>query len=240
MGTIDDDALGGLLVIAIDGPVASGKSELGRRLAERLGWRMLDTGVMYRALTWLALERSVDLQDETALTRLAEAVQMEVGPPLSGSDESATIIVDGLDATAHLREKHVESSVSTVAAVAGARQQLVARQREEAEREHLVIVGRDIGTVVAPDAAVKIYLVATPTERARRRAAEIRATGRSVAERQVLEDLLRRDERDAGRIDSPLRAAENAQEMDTSALSIDKMVEAALQIVAKRLPEAMG
>ena len=226
-----------LSVIAIDGPVASGKTALGRRLAKRLGWRALDTGVMYRALTWLALERGVDLQDETALTRMAAETVLEVGPPTPGSEESATIRVGGRDATPHLRAPHVEASVSTIAAVPGVRRRLVQLQREQAQRGRIVMVGRDIGTVVIPNAAVKIYLEASPEVRARRRAAERQTGGRAIKEADVLADLIRRDRWDAERIDSPLRAAENADHLNTDTLSIEETVEAALRIAASRLPE---
>jgi len=229
--------VGPLNVIAIDGPVASGKTALGRRLAERLGWRTLDTGVMYRALTWLALERGIDLQDDTAVTRLAEQTELEVGPPTLGSDESATIMVGGRDATPHLRAPHVEASVSTIAAVPGVRRRLVQLQRRQAQQGRIVMVGRDIGTVVVPDAAVKIYLEASPEVRARRRAAERQAGGLAVKETDVLTDLIRRDRWDAERIDSPLRAADNAAHLNTDELSIEETVEAAIQIAASQLPE---
>ena len=226
-----------LSVIAIDGPVASGKSVLGRRLAERLGWRALDTGVMYRALTWLALERGIDLQDQTALKRLAEETTLEVGPPPSESSESATIIVDNLDATPHLRTPHVEASVSIVAEVPGVRRRMVQLQREQAQQGRIVMMGRDIGTVVVEDAAVKIYLEASPEVRAQRRAAERRASGAPVEEASVLTELVSRDRRDEERNDSPLRAADNADRLNTDDMNIEEAVEAVLRIAEHRLPE---
>ena len=228
-----------LSVIAIDGPVASGKTVLGRRLAERLGWRALDTGVMYRALTWLALERGVDLQDETALTRLAEETKLKVGPPPPASSESATIIVDELDATPHLRSSHVEASVSIVAAVPGVRRRMVQLQREEAQQGRIVMMGRDIGTVVVEEAAVKIYLEASPEVRARRRAAERRAGGATVEEASVLEELDNRDRRDKKRDDSPLRPSKGAQRLNTDDMSIEETVKAALRIAESRLPKEL-
>ena len=226
-----------LNVIAIDGPVASGKTVLGRRLAELLGWRALDTGVMYRALTWLALERGVDLQDNTALKRLAEETALDVRPPPFESNESATIIVDELDATPHLRSSHVEASVSIVAAVPGVRRRMVQLQREQAQQGRIVMMGRDIGTVVVEDAAVKIYLEASPEVRAQRRVAEQRASGATVEEASVLKELVSRDRRDEERNDSPLRAAGNADRLNTNDMSIKETVEAALRIAARKLPD---
>lgn len=225
-----------LRVVAIDGPVASGKSVIGRRIADRLGWRLLDTGVMYRALTWLALERSVHLDDGEALTRLAEKTDMRFDPAPPNGPERAVVWLDGVDATPHVREPHVEASVSIVAAVAGVRRRMVQLQRREALRGRIVMVGRDIGTVVAPDAAVKIYLVATAEVRAQRRAAEMRARGRDISDAEVLQEIRERDQLDAGRVTSPLRAAGNAIELDTSALDLEGSVEAALRIVAAHLP----
>ena len=225
-----------LLVVAIDGPVASGKSVIGRRIADRLGWPLLDTGAMYRALTWLALERGVELRDDEALTTLAEATDIRIDAAPPGSSERAWILIDGVDTTPHIREPHVEASVSTVAAVAGVRRRMVELQRRAALRGHMVMVGRDIGTVVAPDAAVKIYLVASAAVRARRRAAEMRGHGRVVSDNDVLQEIQRRDQLDAGRATSPLRAADNAIELDTSALDLEGSVEAALRIVAAQAP----
>ena len=225
-----------LLVVAIDGPVASGKSVIGRRIADRLGWPLLDTGAMYRALTWLALERGVELRDDEALTTLAEATDIRIDAAPPGSSERAWILIDGVDATPHIREPHVEASVSTVAAVAGVRRRMVELQRRAALRGHMVMVGRDIGTAVAPDAAVKIYLVASAAVRARRRAAEMRGHGRVVSDNDVLQEIQRRDQLDAGRATSPLRAADNAIELDTSALDLEGSVEAALRIVAAQAP----
>ena len=236
MAKADPSAPPPLLVVAIDGPVASGKSVIGRRIADRLGWPLLDTGVMYRALTWLALERGVELRDDEALTKLAEATDIRIDPAPPGRLERARILIDGVDATPHLREPHVEASVSTVAAAPGVRRRMVELQRREALRGRMVMVGRDIGTVVVPDAAVKIYLFASAEVRAQRRAAEMRTRGREVGDAAVLQEIQRRDQLDAGRVTSPLRAADNAIELDTSALDLEGSVEAALRIVAAHLP----
>ena len=221
-----------LQVIAIDGPVASGKTVVGRELAKRLGWQMLDTGIMYRALTWLALETGTAVSDPLALTELAATTALRVEKPHSGSIETASIYVDGRDATANLRNPDVESNVSAVAAVPGVREQMVRQQREIARRGRMVMVGRDIGTVVVPDAAVKIYLDASPEVRAMRRAAEMRRAGRAVNDADVLDDLRRRDSLDAGRATSPLRADDRAAQIDTSELDFAAAVDAVMQIVA--------
>lgn len=224
-----------LQVIAIDGPVASGKTVVGRELAQRLGWQMLDTGIMYRALTWIALETSTDITDPLALTNLAIATTMTVEAPHDGSIETASIYVDGRDATNHLRDQEVEANVSAVAAVPGVREQMVRQQRDIAQRGQMVMVGRDIGTVVVPHAAVKIYLDASPEVRANRRAAEMRKAGRQVSDAEVLDDLRRRDSLDAGRATSPLRADDRAEQIDTSGLSFTTAVDAVMSIVARRL-----
>ncbi len=224
-----------LLVVAIDGPVASGKTVVGRKLAERLNWQMLDTGIMYRALTWIALVTKTPITDPAALTALAERANICVGPPGIQSGETASISVDELDATPHLRERAVEANVSTVAAVPGVREQMVGQQRAIAKQGELVMVGRDIGTVVVPDAAIKIYLDASPQVRASRRAAEMRTTGNSVTDIEVLEDLRRRDALDAGRATSPLRAADRAEWIDTSELELVDVVELVLRYVREKI-----
>lgn len=217
---------------------------MGRAIAGRIGWRMLDTGIMYRALTWFSLREGIDLGNPAVLTVLAESVDMQIQPapthtpdtaPPTGPAETAMIAVNGCDATPHLRTPDVEAGVSIVAAVPGVREHMVARQRLEAERGAVVMVGRDIGTVVAPDARVKIYLDASSPVRAQRRAAELRAHGRAVSEHDVFQDLLRRDAMDARRASSPLRADASAQTIDTSNLSLAQVVDAALAIAREHL-----
>ena len=181
-------------VVAIDGPVASGKTVIGKAVAERLRWPMLDTGIMYRALTWAAIQRGLlpdpAAADPAALVRLADEVELRVGARAAGSPETASIAVDGADATPHLRSKAVEDAVS----VSGERARRPradggAAARDGAPRSKVVMVGRDIGTVVAQEALVKIYLHASDEVRAARRAAQMRASGRSVTDAEVLTDL---------------------------------------------------
>lgn len=209
-------------VIAIDGPVASGKTAVGLRLARELGYRLVDTGMMYRAVTWLALRRGVDLADEEALTALAAEARIELGQP--GPNGGPTITVDGTDVTAELRSPEVDRSVSLVSRVGGVRRAMVALQRRLAAEGRLIMLGRDIGTVVLPDAPVKVYLDASPAERARRRHRELAESGVERSEAEILAELEQRDEMDRQRHLSPLRPAEDALVIHTDDLSLDEVV----------------
>ncbi|TMB67090.1 MAG: (d)CMP kinase [Chloroflexi bacterium] len=217
-------------VIAVDGSAASGKSTIGRRLAEKLGYPFLDTGLMYRAVTLASRERGVDTNDDTALTRLAEFIRMEVGPAAPHSGETCSISIDGKDVTSQLRRPDVEDAVSLVSRVPGVREALVRQQREIAGRQAMVMAGRDIGTVVLPDADLKVYLDASIGERARRRHAEFSNRGRTVTELIVLEDLRRRDQIDSERPISPLRAADDAIVIETDGLSQDEVLTRVIQL----------
>jgi cytidylate kinase len=212
-------------VIAIDGPSAAGKSTVGILLGRRLGYIFLDTGAMYRAITLVALERSIDLRDEGALAEMAHSVEIEMGPPKRGSGESCTVSVDGKDVTSDLRRPEVEAAVSLVSRVPEVRRALVAKQRRLAGRQPVVMAGRDIGTVVLPDADLKLYLDASLDERARRRYQELQALGQSVTEDQVLRDLRRRDSIDSQREASPLRPAEHAIIIDTDGMTLEQVVD---------------
>ena len=210
-------------MIAIDGPVASGKTAVGLRLARELGYRLVDTGMMYRAVTWLALRREVDVEDETALTALAEGVRIDLGQPRSAG--GPTISVDGVDVTAELRSPDVDRSVSYVSRFAGVRRAMVARQRSLAAEGGLIMLGRDIGSVVLPDAPVKIYLDASPAERARRRHRELAEAGVDRSEADILAELEQRDEMDRQRHLSPLRPAADALVIDTDDLTLEEVVD---------------
>ncbi|UCH86420.1 MAG: (d)CMP kinase [Dehalococcoidia bacterium] len=211
--------------IAIDGPSASGKSSVGYLVAERLGYLFLDTGATYRALTWLALQRGVHLEDEEGLVRLAAQVDMNLGPPAAGSSERCTIWVDGDDLTGVLRQPDVERGVSLVSRVSQVRRAMVAVQRRLASRRRVVMAGRDVGTVVLPNADLKIYLDASVEERARRRHEELAALGRPFTQNDVRQQILRRDAIDSGREDSPLKAAEDAIVVSTDGLNQEQVVE---------------
>lgn len=197
-------------IIAIDGPAASGKSTLGQRLAEDLTYLYFDTGVMYRAVAWKALRSGVALDDEEAITRLSERVQIDVRPPSVGDGRLSDVIVDGHDATWEIRAPEVDASVSIVAAYPGVRRALTAQQRRIGLRGQVVMVGRDIGTVVLPEADLKVYLDASVEERARRRYAEIKARQGEASYETILDSMRRRDRLDSTRAVAPLRPAEDA------------------------------
>ncbi|MXW29647.1 MAG: (d)CMP kinase [Chloroflexi bacterium] len=205
-------------VIAIDGPVASGKTTVGRELARRLGYAFVDTGVYYRAITIAALDTATPLDDEAALSRLAEAMAVRIG------DGGLSVLVDDVDVTSRLRAPEVDAAVSPVAKVGGVRRAMVAQQRATAEGGDVVMVGRDIGTHVLPDAA-KVYLDASPEERARRRSKELAETAQARSEDEVLGNLRMRDAIDSGREDSPLRVADDALHIVTDGLEVADVVE---------------
>ncbi|MGH9192091.1 MAG: (d)CMP kinase [Acidimicrobiales bacterium] len=200
-------------VIAIDGPAGSGKSTVARRLAENLGLDYLDTGAMYRAVTFAALRRGIDPEDTGPVAELARVVDLDV--------TTDHVRVDGVDATIEIRGPEVSRAVSLVAANPGVRAELVRRQREWAyERAGGVLEGRDIGTEVFPDAVLKVYLNARPEVRAERRAAEVSELDYET----VAADMARRDAFDQGRQADPLRLADDAIVLDTSDMTIDEIV----------------
>lgn len=216
--------------IAIDGPVASGKTVVGRCLAERLGYRFLDTGIMYRAATWAAIQHGIGLEDDTDLTALVESLDISL---ISG-EGGDRLLVDGHDATDCLRDPNVERGVSPVSAISGVRRALVAQQRAIAGRDSIVMVGRDIGTVVLKDASVKVFLDASVEVRARRRWLEIKDKGRALDYQRVEDELIRRDKIDSERADSPLRPAEDAIIIVTDQLEINEVLDKILNIVEGR------
>ena len=207
------------IAIAIDGPVAAGKTVVGTLLARRLGFRFLDTGSMYRAVTWAALQRGIGLDDDRALAKLAASVDIRVVPQELGEG----IMVDGVEVTGHLRDPRVERGVSLVSKVSGVRTALVAQQRVIAAESPIVMAGRDIGTVVLPCAEVKVYLTASVNVRARRRCREFADRGEPIDCSVVMEELLRRDKIDSERSDSPLRPAEDAVHIDTDDVGVEEL-----------------
>ena len=216
--------------IALDGPVACGKSAVGALVARRLGFRFLDTGMMYRAFTWLVLERGIDPEDEASVEKLSGGVKMEVSAVLPDSDEGSRVSVDGQDATDFLVRPDVEAAVSLVSRLPAVREAMVRLQREIAEKGEIVVAGRDIGTVVMPDADLKIYLDASRLERARRRYEQARLRGQSITLKSVLDELERRDGIDSSRENSPLRAADDAVVLPTDGLNPDQVVERILAL----------
>ncbi len=210
-------------IIAIDGPAASGKSTLGRRLADALGYLFFDTGVMYRAVTWITLQSGVEVKDEAAVTKLAETVQIDVRPFSKKDGRACDVLADGIDITWETRSPEVEANVSPVSAYRGVRQALASQQRRIGLRGRVVMVGRDIGTVVLPEAELKIYLDASAEERARRRYKEILDRGGQADYEQTLAGVRMRDEIDSTRAFSPLRAAEDAIVLDSDKMSADEV-----------------
>ena len=210
-------------VIAIDGPAGSGKSTVGRRLAERLGLTYLDTGAMYRAVAFAAIRQGVDPDEAASVAALARAIDIVV--------DDDGVRVDDIDASVEIRGPEVTRAVSMVAANPAVREELRARQRAWAlERGGGVIEGRDIGTVVFPDATLKVYLTASVEVRARRRAKEMT----DLEYDEVAADIARRDAADSGRTDSPLATAGDAVVVDTSELGIDQAVELIAEMVRER------
>ena len=229
--------------IAIDGPVASGKTAVGRRVAQRLDWWSLDTGIMYRVVTLLALERGISPDDADALGELAEFVQVQ---PVS--KDGGSVEVDGRLFGLELRESRVDNSVSNVSRHPAVRRALVEQQRKYAATvvhgpdgsrppgvgSGIVMIGRDIGTVVLPEAGLKVYLTASTEQRARRRWREMRERGQEVELTTLQDEIEARDLIDSSRDDSPLRPAADAWLLDTSELSIEEAVEAILRRVEGR------
>lgn len=207
--------------IAVDGPVGAGKTTVGRELARRLGYRFLDTGLMYRAVTWAALRRDVALNDSARLAMLAGSPDLRIAFDASGE---ARVVLSGYDATRDLRSEAVEDAVSQVSAHPEVRRALVQRQRSLALEAPIVMVGRDIGTVVLDRAELKIYLTAGTEERARRRYEELRRSGQEVTAEAVLRSLERRDELDSKRAASPLRPAEDAKVINTDGKSLAEVI----------------
>jgi cytidylate kinase len=210
-------------VITIDGPAGSGKSTVARKLSERLGYAYVDTGAMYRGITWLALRRKMDLDDEGGLTMLARETEIAFEHDRHYR-QPYRVLVDGKDVTTEIRSKRVTAHVSQVSAVAGVRAELVKKQRELAAGRDVVMEGRDIGTVVFPEAEEKFFIIASVEERARRRCEDFRRDGYDFDEEAVRRDLVKRDLYDSSRPNSPMSVAGEAVIIDTTEMSVDEVV----------------
>lgn len=220
------------MIVAIDGPAGSGKSTIARRLAAEAGLTYLDTGAMYRSLALLATRRGLGLLDEGPLVELASSCPVWFGRVPDGSQ---TVFIAGEDVTSAIRTPEVDAAVSAVSSLAGVREVMVARQRELAGSDDVVAEGRDVGTVVFPDADVKVFLTATPEARARRRAAQNveRGISRGTQEEYeaILASIIARDEADSTREVAPLACAEDAVRIDSSDMGADEVLAAVLQLV---------
>lgn len=218
-------------IIAIDGPAASGKSTLGERLAQEIGYLYFDTGVMYRAVTLAALQRLGRVDQEELVSDLAEQVDIDVRPPSYPDGRSADICLDEVDVTWEIRQPEVEANVSQVSAYPRVRHAMTEQQRRIGRRGEVVMAGRDIGTVVFPEAELKIYLTASVEERAMRRYHEIITRGDKADLDQILSALRKRDAYDSGRKHAPLRPADDAVILDSSGMTIQQVVDKALALI---------
>ncbi|MFN8597277.1 MAG: (d)CMP kinase [Anaerolineae bacterium] len=219
--------------IAIDGPAASGKSTVGAALAQHLGYLYFDTGVMYRAVTWAALQRGLNINDEAAITRLAETITIDVTEPTKADGRLCTVWCDSVDVSWLTRSPEVDANVSPVSAYPGVRSAMTAQQRRIGLRGSVVMVGRDIGTVVLPEAPLKIYLDASVEERARRRFREMQARGDTTQSYdEILAAMKRRDAIDSGRATAPLKAAADAIRIDSTTLDVAQVIARVEQLMA--------
>ena len=218
-------------IVAIDGPVGAGKSTVARAVAQRLRFRYVDTGAMYRSVAWAALQRGIRLSDEGAVTALAQSLQIDfVTDP-----EGQRVLVDGVDVTDLIRTPQVSDGASVVSVYPGVRVALVAVQRRLGADGGVVMEGRDIGTVVFPDAEIKVFLDASLDERARRRFEELRARGVGADLESVRRAEEERDRRDRTRSHSPLRAASDAVVIDSTGIPADEVAARIVQLVQRRL-----
>lgn len=216
--------------IAIDGPAASGKTTLGKRLADELGFLFFDTGVMYRAVTFTALQQQLNLNDEAAVSALAGSIDIDIESPSKADGRNADVLVNGQDITWEIRRPEVDANVSQVSAYLGVRQAMTAQQRRIGRRGNVVMVGRDIGTVVMPDADLKIFLDASLEVRAWRRYAELLERGEPADLHEILKAMHKRDEIDSTRSTAPLRPAEDAVILDSDQLDAEQIFLQALDL----------
>jgi len=221
--------------IAIDGPAGAGKSTIGALVAERLGYLYLDTGAMYRAVALAAKRKGIDPDDGEKLTDLAKSTRITIGPPTKQDGRAYTVLLDGSDVTWEIRSGDIDRIVSQVARIPGVRDAMVEQQRALAGQGRVVMVGRDIGTVVLPDAEKKIFLTASASERARRREEELASRGERRPRQELLNEILRRDQLDSERAVSPLRTADDAEVVHTDDLSVKEALDKVLAAISQRI-----
>lgn len=217
-------------IITLDGPAASGKSTIGRKLADSLGYLFFDTGIMYRAVTWIALQYDLNMQDEQAITQMAQTAQIDIQTASKNDGRACDVIVADKDVTWEIRSGEVEANVSRISAYAGVRKALSDQQRKIGLRGKVVMVGRDIGTVVLPEADLKIYLDASAEERAKRRHEETVARGETANYDEMLKKMIERDHIDSTRAVAPLRPADDAVIINTDSLSAEQVYEQVLKL----------
>jgi CMP/dCMP kinase len=217
------------IVIAIDGPAGAGKSTIARRLASKLGFTYIDSGAMYRAVALWALRQGIPVNDMHRMEQLGRAASIELEPA------SSRVRLNGEDVTDAIRTPEISSAASAVAVIPGLRRALVEKQRDMGARANVVMEGRDIGSVVFPDAQVKIFLDADESERARRRLLELEAKGQAPPEAEMIQQIRERDHRDRSRSEAPLTQAPDAVYVDTSSLNLDQVEEQILKLVRARI-----
>jgi len=227
------ETVGAPFAVAVDGPSGSGKSSTARGVAKQLGWSYLDTGAMYRAMTWWMLSHGVEVDDAQAVAARASEPRLEVFTEPDGPG----VLIDGLDVTEEIRDPKVTDAVSAVSAVPEVRKRLVELQRAAMDKGPVVIEGRDIGTVVVPDAPVKVFLVASSNARAARRTAEL-GDQHNINLEDTLTSLKRRDLLDSSRDISPLSRADDAIEIDSTDLSLDEVIQTVVALVRQRIESA--
>lgn len=219
------------IAVAVDGPAGAGKSSISKIVAKKLGYLYIDTGAMYRSVTWAVLHNHIDVNNQTAV----EALLPELDLTMEASDDSCKVFIAGQDVTNFIRTPQVNNAVSIVASYKGVRQYLVERQRLMAEAGGVILDGRDIGSVVLPNAELKIYLTASVEARAMRRYLEVKGTVNEQTLEDIKESVMQRDDMDKNRKESPLIQVEDAVLVDSSEMTFDETVERILHLVQERI-----
>lgn len=234
-GTPSSSQPGGGLSVAIDGPAGAGKSTVAKRVADALNYLYIDTGAMYRAATWVALEQKADLNNHDLITRLVERADIQLAAPDEKSAGKVRVFVNGADVSFIVRSRIITKHVSPISAIGGVRRILVEKQKKIGENGSVVMDGRDIGTVVLPHAEVKVFLTASAEIRAERRLKDMKEMGQIADLQTIIDDIKLRDHLDSTREIAPLRQAEDAVLIDTDNHSIDQVVELVLELCRRKI-----